>query len=280
MVARILLFMLLTYSVAGQSVDTKVTSDTTDENPVRALQFSYSYMNPVSYRGRTFGVHQWGMMPQLTYQTPSNWHVYTVGYVWNNFQTSELGKIDLGIEKEGQLGKHLSYTLGYERWFFPDADASERQPLNNFFETYLSGDWHDWSPAVGTYYMLGSEQLLQTDVQVSRYVGLVDGATWSLFMEPLAKAILANQNYVINGIYQTTIDKRGRLMPLTPNVRKPYGFVAAEINLPITLRQPRWSLLVDPRLVKPFNTLPGERTKVFFYAVATLTYTLHFANGH
>ncbi|OJW80125.1 MAG: hypothetical protein BGO59_02665 [Spirosoma sp. 48-14] len=277
---KVLLLILLVYSVTGQPIDNKVAADTSTEKPMRAIQFSYSYMNPVSYRGRTFGVHQWGMMPQITYQTPTNWNFYTVGYIWNNFQTSEVGKIDLGIEKEGRLGKHVNYTVGYEQWFFPSADPGETQPLSNFFEAYLSGEWQDWSPAIGTYYMVGSQQLLQTDLQFSRYIGLLDGATWSLFMEPLAKATLANQSFIINGIYQTTLDRRGRLIPSAPDVRKPYGLVAAELNLPITLQQPRWSLLVDPRLVKPFNTLPGERTRLFFYAVATLTYTLHFANGY
>ncbi|WP_020597610.1 hypothetical protein [Spirosoma panaciterrae] len=278
--SNVCLLLFFTYSAVGQPIANKATTDTLTENPMKAIQFSYSYMNPVSYRGRTFGVHQWGMMPQITYQTTTNWHVYTVGYIWNNFQTSELGKIDLGIEKEGKLGKHFMYTLGYERWLFPSADVGETQPLNNFFEAYLSGEWQDWSPAIGNYYMVGSQQLLQTDVQLSRYVGLTDGTKWSLFMEPLVKATLANQSYIINGLYQTTLDRRGRLVPSASDVRKPYGFVAAELNLPITLQQPRWSLLVDPRLVKPFNTLPGERTNVFFYAVATLTYSLPIANGH
>lgn len=277
---RVLLLMSFAYITTGQPIDNKVATDTSAEKPVRALQFSYTYMNPVSYRGRTFGIHQWGMIPQITYQTSTNWHFYGTGYIWNDFQTSELNKIDLGIEKEGKLGKHFSYTLGYERWFFPNADAGEQQPLNNFIEAYLSGEWNDWSPAIGNYYMVGSEQLLQTDIQLSRYVGLVEGKTWSLFMEPLVKATMANQSYIINGIYQTTLDKRGRLVPTAPALSKPYGLVAAELNVPITLQQPRWSLLFDPRLAKPYNTLPGERTKVFFYAVATLTYTLHLSHGH
>ena len=265
--------------VRAQPIETPGFPDSTT-TPMRALKFSYTYMNPVSYRGRTFGVHQWGMIPQITYQTPTNWSFYGTGYIWNNFQSSELSKIDLGIEKEGKLGRHFTYTLGYERWLFPNADPNETQPLNNFFEAYLSGEWGDWSPAIGNYFMVGSEKLMQTDFQVSRYIGLIDKPTWSLYAEPLLKATLANQSYIINGVYQTELDKRGRLVPTAPDVRKPYGLVAAELNMPITLQQPRWSLLFDPRLVKPYNTLPGERTKVFFYAVATLTYTLDLSKSH
>lgn len=263
----------------GQPIETAPKADSVGEKPVRALLFSYSYMNPVSYRGRTFGVHQFGMMPQIMYQTPTNWHFYGVGYIWNNFQESNFGKIDLGVEKEGQLGKHLSYTLGYERWFFPSAEADEIQPLSNFTEAYLTGDWHDWSPAIGVYYMFGSDKLLQTDLQVSRYVGLIERDTWSLFAEPLVKAVFANQNTLVNGIYNQQYDRRGRPLPATDVASRPYALVDAEINLPITLQLPRWSLLVDPRLAQPYNTLPGERTKPFFYAVATITYALHLTKN-
>lgn len=263
----------------AQPIETAPKADSVGEKPVRALLFSYSYMNPVSYRGRTFGVHQFGMMPQITYQTPTNWHFYGVGYIWNNFQESNFGKIDLGVEKEGQLGKHLSYTLGYERWFFPSAEANEIQPLSNFTEAYLTGDWHDWSPAIGVYYMFGSNKLLQTDLQLSRYVGLIERDTWSLFAEPLVKAVFANQNTLVNGIYNQQYDRRGRPLPATDVASRPYALVDAEINVPITLQLPRWSLLVDPRLAQPYNTLPGERTKPFFYAVATITYALHLTKN-
>ena len=128
--------------------------------------------------------------------------------------------------------------------------------------------------------MFGSEKLLQTDLGISRYVGLAEGTSWSLFMEPLLKAILANQSYIINGLYLTQADKRGRLIPTAPDLRRPYGLVALELNVPFTWQLPRWSLLVDPRLAKPYNTLPGERTKTFFYAVATITYTLPLPKSH
>ncbi len=278
-ISGLLLSSLFIYPAVAQSIETRPKPDSADI-PVRALQFSYSYMNPVSYRGRTFGVHQWGMMPQISYKTATNWSVYSVGYIWNDFQISEFGKVDLGIEKEGNLGKHLSYTLGYEHWFFPNADAGERQPLNNFIEASLSGEWHEWSSAIGVYYMVGSEQLLQTDLQLSRYVGLVNRAKWSLFTEPLVKAILANQNYIINGIYQTQVDKRGRLIPTAPDLSRPIGLVAAEVNVPITLQTHRWSLVVDPRVAQPYNTLPGEKSKAFFYAVVTMTYTLPLPKSH
>lgn len=272
--------LLASRSLVAQPIETAPAADSVREKPVRSLSFSYSYMNPVSYRGRTFGVHQFGMMPQLTYQTATNWRVYGAGYIWNNFQESNFGKIDLGVEKEGMLGKHLTYTLGYERWFFPSADPGEQQPLTNFTEAYLTYDWHDWSPAIGTYYMFGSEKLLQTDLQLSRYVGLIERDNWSLFAEPLVKAVFANQNTLVNGIYQPQFDRRGRPLQAVASNTKPFGLVDAEINLPITLQLPRWSLLVDPRIAQPYNTLPGERTKPFFYAVATISYSLQLPTSH
>ena len=251
-------------------------SDTTTgktDVPTRQIEFSYAYMNPVSYRGRTFGVRQWGMIPQLTYKAPSGWAAYGVGYIWNDFQTSSLGKLDLGVEKEGKLGKNLSYTLGYERWFFPGAEPGETQPLSNFLETYLSGEWNDWTPALGVYYMVGLAQLLQTDLQLSRYLGLGEGKAWSLFAEPTLKAMFANQSLLINGLYQPPANTRPRRR-VVPSENRPFGLVAAELDLPITLQTARWRLVADPRLAQPYNTLSTERKTAFFYFVATLTYTL------
>lgn len=276
-----LLFCLLLTPFTCLAQWSEASTDTTarpTHSRERTIEFTYAYMNPVSYRGRTFGVHQWGQMPQLTYQSVSGWRIYGVGYIWNDFQTSLLGKIDLGVEKEGSLGKHIGYTLGYERWFFPDSDPNENQPLSNFFNAFLSGDWHDWTPAVGLYYMVGSKQLLQTDMQLGHYIGLAEGYHWSLFTEPTLKVMLANQNLLINGLYQLPIDLRRRRV--LPAESRPFGLVAGELSLPVTLETPRWTLLADPRVVKPYNTLSGERTKSFFYFTASVSYRLFINKKH
>ncbi len=274
-----LLALLLIRSAPAQIVRPDANPDSTSR---RQLTFSYAYMNPVSYRGRTFGVHQYGMIPQITYQAPSGWHVFTAGYIWNDFESpSQLGKVDLGVEKEGKLGKHLSYTLGYERWFFPNTDPGEVEALTNFTEAYLSGEWGDWTPSVGTYYMFGANQLLQTELELARNVSLAEGSGgWSLSLEPAVRVFLANQSLAVNGIYQTTpvVPVRPKPKPGTvvaaPVTSRPFNLVAAEIGLPLTLDTPRWSFVADGRLVKPYNTLPDERTSAFFYFVGTVSYKL------
>lgn len=271
---RLLPFCFMLTVHYAQAAPLRPLADTTiaADAPPRQLMFSYAYMNPVSYRGRTFGVHQWGMMPQLAYQSPTGWTVYGVGYVWNDFRTSSrLGKVDIGVEKEGALGRHFAYTLGYERWFFPDLDKNETAPLSNFTEAYLSGEWNNWTPAIGIYYMFASAQLLQTDLEVNRYVGLLEGPSWSLFAEPLLKATFANQSLIVNGLFQLPVDIRRHSAPTDS---RPFGLVAAEVNVPVTLQTSRYRFTADPRVAQPYNTLPGERQRLFFYFVGTLTYTM------
>lgn len=273
----LLMSHLLTAGIQPDSTRALADSVRKPAPSANRLDISYLYMNPVTYRGRTFGVRQWGQMPSIKYAASSGWSVYGTGYIFNDFHTANYFKTDLGVEKEGTFGKkqEWSYTLGYERWFF-NKDETDSKLLTNFTEAYLSREVGDFTLSAGTYYMFGTSNLVQTDAQLSYYLNLVEKPGLSLFIEPAVLAVFANQNAQLNGVF---VDNPLTLTQRQDNKnRRAFGLVDTEVDLPLTLQTKRLKWVADPHLAKPLNTLPGEPSRLFFYLVASLTYTIDLSH--
>ncbi len=237
----------------------------------RRLDLIVDYLNPVNYRARTFGVRQWGLHPTLRYTTRDGWSTFVTGYIWTDSQQTRWAKTDLGIEKEGQIGKYWNYSIGYERWFF-EGDLEDRTSLTNFTGLTVSRELGDWTATGGVYYMFGTDQLLQNDLLLSRRIDLLENRHMAIRLEPGGRAVLANQS----SDFAAVIGLVGK----KPTVLKPagtshtFGLVDLEIDVALTIQTPRWTLILDPHIAKPLNTLEGESSKAFFYLSASLVRTL------
>lgn len=228
------------------------------------------YLNPVNYRGRTFGVRQWGLHPTLRYTSASGWSAFVTGYIWTDSQQTRWAKTDLGIEKEGQIGPYWSYSVGYERWFF-EGDLEDRTSLTNFTGLTVSREIGNWTATGGVYYMFGTDQLLQHDLLLSHRFDLLENRRVAIWFEPGGRAVLANQSSEFAAVIGLVGKKRTVVTPGGTN--HTFGLVDLEIDAALTIQTPRWTLILDPHLAKPLNTLDGESPRAFFYLSASLLRT-------
>lgn len=261
----------LCLSSLAYTQDTPPDTDTLATITGRRLALSMDYLNPVNYRGRTFGVNQWGMHPTLRYTSQTGWSAYATGYIWTDSQQTRWAKTDLGIEKEGQIGRYWFYSVGYERWIF-EPDLEDRKSLTNFLGLTLSREMGQWTATGGVYYMVGKDYLLQTDLIISRGIDVFENRRVAIRLEPGARAILANQTNTLAAVLGLTGKKQTVSQPASN--QHTFGLVDVELNLPLHIETPRWTVLVDPHYAVPLNTLPDENSKPFFYLSASLLYTL------
>jgi hypothetical protein len=224
------------------------------------------YINKVNYRGRDFGINQYGIQPTINYRTSKGLSLFTTGYYWSGMPT-KWAKTDLGIEYEKQVTKRLGLTLGYERWFFTNGTKEDRKQLNNFTELYLSYDLDIINIGSGFYYMFGTKKSYLIDLEISSYFEARRklGADKIIF-EPVFRMMWGNQFITLGSINSVSYSNNNF-----------FGILDYEAGAQLTYKIKNFEFKPVYNFAYPVNGTAEQSVRPFSYFTFTINYVLHFS---
>ena len=123
--------------------------------------FSYTteYTSKVVFRGRDFGLQQYGVTNNFLYKNPIGIYASINNYSWSGIY-SIIAKTDIGLGIERNLGKYMNVNASYEKWFFADDPFFDPDALNNMFSADLSTNFNTLNFDLGYYYIWGDDAAL------------------------------------------------------------------------------------------------------------------------
>ena len=227
------------------------------------FEITTDYMSKVVYRGRNFGTDQWGINPQLYCYFGNGFYVNYNNYYWAGLP-NKWAKVDLGLGYEGELGKHFSYSLGYERWWFRNGDKTEINNIKNFTDVSLSYYSDYLAVDVSNYYMWGKDYFWINSAEVSHDFGLWQWSPgYRIGIAPKASIIYGTNNH-------TTLFYQD-LNPFLKQTTR-YELQDMEFEIPITISLGHLS--ITPSIHRAFPQNPGDDDP---YTLPPFTYyTLQF----
>ncbi|MBC7382196.1 MAG: hypothetical protein H7296_04280 [Bacteroidia bacterium] len=135
------------------------------------ISFEAAYVSKVVYRGRDFGLKQYGFNTSLVYKTPVGIYVNLNNYKWSGINTP-FAKTDLGIGIEKDLTPHLNLNVSYERWFLAKDSFFVGLSFKNMIQAALSTNYEKLNGELGVYYLWGKENALLIQAQIDYTIDL------------------------------------------------------------------------------------------------------------
>jgi hypothetical protein len=165
-------YMLLACSSVFSQINSKsedLNTDSLDQIKEDSIQlahrnshlFSYTseYTSKVVFRGRDFGLQQYGVTNNFLYKNPIGLYASLNNYSWSGIY-APIAKTDIGIGFEKNIGKYLGFNACYEKWFFADDPFFDPDALNNMFSADLSTNFEKLNFDFGYYYIWGNDAAL------------------------------------------------------------------------------------------------------------------------
>lgn len=139
----------------------KIKEDSIQLAHKNSHQFSYTseYTSKVVFRGRDFGLQQYGVTNNFEYKNPSGFYATLNNYSWSGIYTF-IAKTDIGLGFEKEIGKYLTINACYEKWFFADDPFFDPNSLNNMFSADVSTNFDKLNFDLGYYYIWGNDAAL------------------------------------------------------------------------------------------------------------------------
>jgi len=155
-----------------------------------------NYTNKVVFRGRDFGLQQYGFYNSIKYKNPSGFYLNLNNYSWSGVQTL-IAKTDLGIGFEKNITKRLSFDVSYERWFLSNDTFFLAMNFNNMLQTCISTNYEKLNGEASVYFIFGSEIAFLYDLKGTYNIDLPGSNynfSWSLMPSVLFE-IYAGQKH-------------------------------------------------------------------------------------
>lgn len=258
----------------GELLSGHIQSDST-ETPQSTLQVGTSYMNIVNYRGRTFGINQYGFMPMAKYISKTGFVLNATGYYWSGMD-NKLAKLDLGIGYEKEIVKNLYASFNYERWLWNENNVEEQNPLKNYLAADMTYDFGYWNVS-GTYeYMWGDQHLSQLTFQIAGDIPLYsnEAETSELKFQPGFTYIMANQSSLsVISAPNYLSNKKGK-KTATTLINDPFQVQDYELSAPLYLKWNNTEITGAYRYAFPLNGSPDEHLKPFGYFTLDFVYNI------
>ena len=107
------------------------------------LQIGVHYFSQVAYNGRTEGIKQYGIQPELTLHIGKNWTLNYEGSIWSA-SSPTYALTSIGLAKAFKT-KDFDGQIGYNRLFFNDGIALKRAEYTLSVEATLGYALNDFS---------------------------------------------------------------------------------------------------------------------------------------
>ena len=233
-----------------EPVDTSESE--TEESPDTYLSFGTSYDSKVVFQGRTDGIAQFGLSPNLSFQHKSGFNASVSGDVWSA-ETRPYARTTVGLGWDFDLSDAWSIGVGYGRWILHNGTAEEKSSLVNNFNLNFGYSAGTWLFSVAPSLTTGTSQAISTNISVTKIfiISNIFGSNDKILFLPNIDATIATDtrfsvNKLLNGKKNTT----------SKTVFRPAAY---ELSLPIKYKQTgKWSVGATFHYAIPVNATRDE----------------------
>lgn len=121
-----------------------------------------NYTNRVVFRGRDFGLKQYGVYNCIKYKNPTGLYLNLNNYYWSGIQ-STIAKTDLGIGFEKNLTKKIVLDISYEKWFLANDTFFLGMNFSNMIQTGINTNYDQVNGEASVYFIFGKEKAFLYD---------------------------------------------------------------------------------------------------------------------
>jgi hypothetical protein len=241
-----------------------------------------NYTSKVVFRGRDFGLQQYGVYNSLKYRNPMGLYLNVNNYWWSGVQ-STIAKTDIGIGIEQNLSKRVALDVSYERWFLSNDTFFFGMNFNNMVQASITTEFDKLNGEAAVYFIFGTEKAFLYDFR-GTYTFDLPGSNnqfyWNITPALLVE-IFAGQKiksdttrYVANNTPYREITNKYRLQ--TPQLAN------TELQLDLNMEYNNWTLTPTYHYAYPiainYEEIPISSYLANGYSYFTLNiiYNLYF----
>lgn len=127
-----------------------------------------SYDSKVLFQGRTDGIEQFGMTPNVVYQHKKGFNASYSANFWSA-EATQPSLHNLGVGWDFDLSDSWSLSLNYARWFLGNGDVADVSALNNYASVDVSFAPSTWSFSASPSVNFGSSAALALNFSVTKF---------------------------------------------------------------------------------------------------------------
>lgn len=232
-----------------------------------SYQFLYSnvsYNTNTYFSGRSSGVNQFNIIPQISYYHSSGFSASISGVYYQNFDpTWDFTSISLGYFNTLDKQKNLFYNLGYTRFLYTDGSNT----FNNSIDISLGvrSNKRNLGSTLSGSYLFGSDSSFQLISNSYFNLDIFRNPKFAIRFRPNLSFIVAKQ--VVTILRPKRIFPGTGIEQISENI---FDLLNTQISLPITLTTKSWDFEISFTQNLP-NALPNEseltNTNFFSFSV-------------
>jgi hypothetical protein len=156
--------------VAAQtdSNDPSEPSEEVDNSEKSYVSVGLSYDSKVVFQGRTDGIQQFGMTPNVVYQHKKGFNASYSANFWSA-EATQPSLHNLGVGWDIEFSDSWSMSLNYARWFLGNGDAADASALNNYASVDVSFAPGTWSFSASPSINFGSSAALALNFSATKF---------------------------------------------------------------------------------------------------------------
>ena len=232
-----------------------------------SYQFLYSnvsYNTNTYFSGRSSGVNQFNIIPQISYYHSSGFSASISGVYYQNFDpTWDFTSISLGYFNTLDKQKNLFYNLGYTRFLYTDGSNT----FNNSIDISLGvrSNKRNLGSTLSGSYLFGSDSSFQLISNSYFNFDIFRNPKFAIRFRPNLSFIVAKQ--VVTILRPKRIFPGTGIEQISENI---FDLLNTQMSLPITLTTKSWDFEISFTQNLP-NALPNEseltNTNFFSFSV-------------
>ncbi|MDG1397545.1 MAG: hypothetical protein P8P88_04090 [Polaribacter sp.] len=232
-----------------------------------SYQFLYSnvsYNTNTYFSGRSSGVNQFNIIPQISYYHSSGFSASISGVYYQNFDpTWDFTSISLGYFNTLDKQKNLFYNLGYTRFLYTDGSNT----FNNSIDISLGvrSNKRNLGSTLSGSYLFGSDSSFQLISNSYFNLDIFRNPKFAIRFRPNLSFIVAKQ--VVTILRPKRIFPGTGIEQISENI---FDLLNTQMSLPITLTTKSWDFEISFTQNLP-NALPNEseltNTNFFSFSV-------------